>query len=82
MIQIELDLGALESLPTDKLGDFTDALVKALPELQRHGCSYSEPGGFIRRMREGIWPGNVIEHMALELQTKVGSRVSVAKPGR
>jgi len=52
VIKLVMDLGALEAWPTGKLGPgFVDALIAALPGLQEHGCSYREPGGFIRRMR-------------------------------
>ncbi|GAF93601.1 unnamed protein product, partial [marine sediment metagenome] len=70
VIKLELDLGELENWPTAKLGEkFIDGLVEALPGLQEHGCSYREPGGFIRRMREGegTWLGHVLEHVAIEL---------------
>ena len=50
VIRLELDLGALEAWPTGRLGPaFVDGLVAALPGLAEHGCSYKEPGGFIRR---------------------------------
>ena len=53
VIRLELDLGALEAWPTGRLGHgFVDALATALPGLSEHGCSYREPGGFFRRMRE------------------------------
>ena len=52
VIKLVMDLGALEDWPTGRLGPaFIDALLAALPGLQEHGCSYREPGGFIRRMR-------------------------------
>lgn len=79
MIQIQLDLGVLEAWPTNKLPGFREALVAALPGLERHGCSYGQPGGFIRRMQEGTWLGHVVEHVALELQTTVGMCVTRGK---
>ncbi|MDB5506814.1 MAG: putative cyanophycin synthetase [Devosia sp.] len=79
MIRIELDLGSLEAFPTDKLPGFTEALTHVLPGLDEHGCSYGEAGGFIRRMREGTWLGHVAEHVALELQSMVGDRVTRGK---
>ncbi len=82
VIRLELDLGALEQWPTAKLGDgFIDALVAALPGLAEHGCSYREPGGFIRRMREGegTWLGHVLEHVAIELQNVAGEDVTFGK---
>ena len=82
VIRLELDLGALEQWPTAKLGSgFIDALVAALPGLADHGCSYREPGGFIRRMREGegTWLGHVLEHVAIELQNVAGEDVTFGK---
>jgi cyanophycin synthetase len=79
MIRIRLDLGTLEAYPTDRLPGFVDGLIATLPGLQEHGCSYGVPGGFIRRMQEGTWLGHVAEHVALELQTRAGSRVTRGK---
>lgn len=82
VIRLELDLGELEQWPTAKLGDgYIDALVAALPGLAEHGCSYREPGGFIRRMREGegTWLGHVLEHVAIELQNVAGEDVTFGK---
>jgi cyanophycin synthetase len=82
VIGLQLDLGALEDWPTARLGDeFIDSLLAALPGLNEHGCSYREPGGFVRRMREdeGTWLGHVLEHVALELQNVAGNRVTFGR---
>ncbi len=82
VIRLELDLQALEAWPTGKLGEqYVDGLVAALPGLAEHGCSYREPGGFIRRMREGegTWLGHVLEHVAIELQNVAGEDVTFGK---
>jgi len=82
VIKLELDLEALEDWPTARLGSaFVDGLVAALPGLAEHGCSYREPGGFIRRMREGdgTWLGHVLEHVAIELQNIAGEDVTFGK---
>ena len=82
VIRLELDLGELEAWPTGKLGPaFVNGLVEALPGLAEHGCSYQEPGGFIRRMNEdeGTWLGHVLEHVALELQNVAGEDVTFGK---
>jgi cyanophycin synthetase len=82
VIRLELDLEALEAWPTSRLGrTFTDGLVAALPGLAEHGCSYGEPGGFIRRMTEdeGTWLGHVLEHVAIELQNIAGLKVTFGK---
>jgi cyanophycin synthetase len=82
VIRLELDLGGLEAWPTGRLGPrFVDALAAALPGLAEHGCSYREPGGFFRRMREGegTWLGHVLEHVAIELQNIAGEEVTFGK---
>ncbi|GBF07956.1 cyanophycin synthetase [Deinococcus aerius] len=79
MIRFQLDLGALEEYPSNTLPGFTDRLLELLPSLQTHGCCYREPGGFIRRLRGGTWLGHVTEHVALELQTLAGGRVTYGK---
>jgi cyanophycin synthetase len=82
VIRLELDLGELEAWPTGRLGgEFVDALATALPGLAQHGCSYREPGGFYRRMREdeGTWLGHVLEHVAIELQNIAGEEVTFGK---
>jgi cyanophycin synthetase len=82
VIKLLLDLGELERWPTGRLGPgYVDALVSALPSLHDHGCSFREPGGLIRRMREeeGTWLGHVFEHVAIELQNIAGEDVSFGK---
>ena len=82
VIRLELDLGALEAWPSARLGAaFIDGLVAALPGLAEHGCSYGEPGGFLRRLREdeGTWLGHVLEHVAIELQNVAGEDVTFGK---
>ena len=82
VIRHVLDLGELEHWPTSRLGDaFIEALLDVLPGLHEHGCSYREPGGFVRRMREdeGTWLGHVMEHVAIELQNVAGSPVTYGR---
>jgi cyanophycin synthetase len=82
VIRHVLELGTLEEWPTAKLGEaFIGPLLAQLPGLHEHGCSYGEPGGFIRRMREdeGTWMGHVLEHVAIELQILAGSEVSFGR---
>ena len=82
VIRHVLDLDVLEEWPTRRLGDvFIDQLLDHLPGLHEHGCSYREPGGFVRRMREdeGTWLGHVMEHVAIELQNVAGSPVTYGR---
>ena len=82
VIRLTLDLGELEAWPTARLGPaFTDKLLAQLPGLAEHGCSYGEPGGFLRRLHEGegTWLGHVLEHVAIELQNMAGGDVTFGK---
>jgi cyanophycin synthetase len=82
VIRHVLDLGVLEAWPTGRLGKaFTDPLLAYLPGLHEHGCSYKEPGGFVRRLHEdeGTWLGHVMEHVAIELQNVAGSPVTYGR---
>lgn len=82
VIRHVVNLGVLEQFPSTKLGNtFVDELVSALPGLQEHGCSYGEPGGFIRRLKEddGTWMAHIWEHVTLELQCMAGTEVTFGK---
>ncbi|MEO0997243.1 MAG: cyanophycin synthetase [Pseudomonadota bacterium] len=82
VIRHVLDLGELEEWPSGRLGPaFVDPLIGCLPGLAEHGCSYREPGGFIRRLREdeGTWLGHIMEHLALELQNVAGQPVTFGR---
>ncbi len=82
VIRYILDLGELEQWPSARLGEaFIQSLLDCLPGLDEHGCSYREPGGFVRRLREdeGTWLGHVMEHVVLELQNIAGSNVSFGR---
>ncbi|MEM7260879.1 MAG: acetate--CoA ligase family protein, partial [Planctomycetota bacterium] len=82
VIRLVVDLGPLEEWPTGRLGDdFVNALLESIPTLREHGCSYGEPGGFVRRMTEddGTWLGHVFEHVAIELQNVAGASVTFGK---
>src|SRR4051794_28955500 len=74
MIRIQLDLGDLESWPTDRLPGFSDRLLALLPGLGEHECSLGHAGGFRIRLHEGTWLGHVAEHIAIELQSLAGGR--------
>jgi cyanophycin synthetase len=82
VIRLVLDLEELEEWPSKRLGeDFINGLLEALPGLRQHGCSYGEPGGFVRRLEEGegTWLGHILEHVAIELQNVAGAHVTFGK---
>ncbi len=77
-----VDIGILEQWPSVKLGEnFINRLIEVLPGLSGHGCSYGEPGGFIRRLKEdeGTWIAHIWEHVCIELQCMAGTDVSFGK---
>jgi cyanophycin synthetase len=81
VIRMTLDLGPLEERPSATIPGFVDALLRHIPSLADHGCSYGEPGGFVRRLREdgGTWMGHVMEHVAIELQNLAAAKVTFGK---
>lgn len=82
VICYQIDIGELENWPSVKLGqEFIEGLVSAIPSLHKHGCSYGEEGGFLRRLREdeGTWIGHIWEHVAIELQNMAGSAVTFGR---
>ena len=72
VIEVWIDIGDLEDYPSNLIPGFYDRLVKCLPSLQEHRCSYGETGGFLKRVEEGTWPAHILEHLTLELQNLAG----------
>jgi cyanophycin synthetase len=79
VIRLTLDLEELEEHPSNKIPGFVDRLLGDIPTLHEHGCSYGEPGGFVRRLADGTWFGHIAEHVALELQCLAGTPVTYGK---
>ncbi len=72
VLEVWLDLGDLEELPSNKLPGLTERLVEWLPALEEHHCGVGERGGFIERLREGTWAGHILEHIVIELLNLAG----------
>jgi cyanophycin synthetase len=69
----------LEDCPSNTLPGFAKRLLEGLPGLVEHRCSVGERGGFLKRLDEGTWPGHILEHVALELQTRAGMPTGFGK---
>ncbi|CAN5372530.1 cyanophycin synthetase [soil metagenome] len=67
VLEVWLDLGALEDFPSNLLPGFNDRLLALLPALLEHHCGVGERGGFLQRLNEGTWTGHVLEHVVIEL---------------
>lgn len=72
LIQMELDLLEMETLPSNKIEGFNARLKALIPTLYTHHCSEGHEGGFFERLDEGTWMGHIIEHVALEIQSLAG----------
>ncbi len=72
VLEVWLDLGALEDYPSNLLPGFNERLTAWLPALIEHHCGVGERGGFLQRLQEGTWCGHVLEHIVIELLNLAG----------
>ncbi len=72
VLVMTLDLEELAEAHSASLPGFTERLLALIPGLTAHTCSRGYPGGFVERLREGTYPGHIIEHVALELSQQAG----------
>lgn len=79
IIEAVLDIGELEDFPSNTIPGYYERLTAWLPGLVEHKCGVGERGGFLQRLREGTWPGHVMEHVALELQMQAGMNTAFGK---
>ncbi|HYJ79073.1 MAG TPA: cyanophycin synthetase, partial [Longimicrobiaceae bacterium] len=79
VIACDVQLGALEDVPSTAIPGFNQRLVALLPTLREHPCSRGGEGGFLERLGEGTHLPHVLEHVALELQNLAGSDVSFGR---
>ena len=79
VLEVWLDIGQLEDSPSNLIPGFYERLTAWLPSLAEHRCGIGEPGGFLLRLREGTWPGHILEHVTLELQTLAGMQGGFGK---
>ena len=52
VIRLTVDLEDLEQYPSGIIPEFNERLLALMPTLREHGCSYGQPGGFVRRLTE------------------------------
>ena len=79
VLEAWLDIGPLEDFPSNTIPGFYERLSAWLPTLVEHRCGIGERGGFLQRVREGTWPGHILEHVTLELQTLAGMQGGFGK---
>jgi len=72
VLEAWVDIGELEDFPSNTIPGLYERLSAWLPSLIEHRCSVGERGGFLQRLRQGTWPGHILEHVTLELQCLAG----------
>jgi cyanophycin synthetase len=78
VIEAWVDLGELDRPSTDFPG-FSDRLMAWMPTMIEHRCSIGQRGGFFQRLRQGTYPGHILEHVALELHSLAGADVGFGR---
>ncbi len=79
VIFIKMDIGGLETKPTDKIEGLRKNIEEMFPTLIEHRCSIGHRGGFFERVERGTWAGHVVEHVAIELQCLARTEVGFGK---
>lgn len=78
VIKMVVDIERLD-IPTKDIPNFNERLIKRLPSLSKHSCSYGYEGGFLKRLEEGTYLPHVTEHIILELQNMLGYDVKFGR---
>lgn len=79
VLEVWLNIGELEDSPSNTIPGFYERLTTWLPTLVEHRCGIGERGGFLERLREGTWPGHILEHVTIELQNLAGMQSGFGK---
>ena len=79
VLEAWVDLGSLKDTSSDIVPGFGDQIKTWFPGMIEHRCSIGERGGFFQRLDTGTWPGHILEHVTLELQTLAGHTVGFGK---
>ncbi len=79
VIEAWVDIGDLEDSPSNTIPGFYERLTAWLPSLVEHHCGVGVHGGFLMRLREGTWPGHIMEHVMIELQNLAGMQSGFGK---
>ena len=79
VLEAWVDIGTLEDSPSNTIPGFYERLTSWLPALEEHRCGVGEKGGFLLRLREGTWPGHILEHVTIELQNLAGMQTGFGK---
>lgn len=78
LIVVRLDLEDLATTSSNQIPGLYEGLIKVLPSLSEH-TSTEDPDGFLYRVQTGTTLAQVVEHIALELQTLAGMPVGFGR---
>ena len=76
VLEAWVDLGDLDK-PSNEIPGFNERLVSWMPTMIEHRCSVGKRGGFFQRLSRGTYPGHILEHVTLELQSLAGVEVGL-----
>lgn len=79
VLEAWVDLGSLKDTSSDIVPGFGDQIKAWFPGMIEHRCGIGVRGGFFQRLDTGTWPGHILEHVSLELQTLAGNTVGFGK---
>ncbi len=79
VLRIELDIGPLETRPSNSFPGFVERLTSWLPGLHEHECSVGKPGGFVQRLHRGTYLAHIVEHVTIALQNEMGFNVGYGR---
>jgi cyanophycin synthetase len=79
VLRVELDIGPLETRPSNSFPGFVERLTSWLPGLHVHECSIGRPGGFVERLRRGTYLAHITEHVTIALQNEMGFDVAYGR---
>jgi len=79
VLEAWVDLGGLKDTPSNIVPGFSEQIKAWFPGMIEHRCGVGVRGGFFQRLDGGTWPGHILEHVTLELQTLAGTPVGFGK---
>lgn len=79
VVYLRINLGMYHEVYSNQIAGLYEKLIQKLPTLYEHYCSPGVPGGFLKRVKEGTLLGHILEHVAIELQTRAGMNVGYGK---
>ena len=78
-IRLNLDLEGYSEIPSKKIYNFNESLVRMLPELKNHRCEIDEERGFIKRLAQGTYLAHITEHIIIALHNMIDLDISYGK---